>query len=382
MAPTQQAFRASRLVVAVLLISSGGAAFANKCCTELNLFQQPAGAAAPVYVRSFPVPGDDGIPDPGAGLFFTCTQQPACVDKQGACAPAKTIDKITKKPVWNCYCVIDPKKGCKTRRRSRALLQTETINCCSAGIGDPHFTSLQGQGYDFQGFGGASFCLLSQHNMHINARFIAGAAANSTQTWMDALSLMTVGADGASHTLELSLGQVVSEDAWTVRFDDAPVALPDPSATWLDDVIHLEREESHRLTLLVKDRVCLEIFVLYDENIAPVELPDRPYGGRYLNFQISMLVAANDAHGVLGQTVRPTGNGASIVEGKDLDYVTSSLTSSDCTFDRYRGDRDDLTATNARQVLSVGLDGHEDETPLVTFSSGNGIKWSVSVADN
>lgn len=62
------------LFLAVILVSAARAVFANKCCPELNLFQQPQGAAAPVYVRSFPVPGDDGIPDPGAGLFFTCTQ--------------------------------------------------------------------------------------------------------------------------------------------------------------------------------------------------------------------------------------------------------------------------------------------------------------------
>lgn len=62
--------------------------------------------------------------------------QKLCVDKLGACTPAKTTDRVTNKPVWNCYCVIDPKKGCKTRRRSRALLQSNgTINCCSGEAG-------------------------------------------------------------------------------------------------------------------------------------------------------------------------------------------------------------------------------------------------------
>jgi hypothetical protein len=113
---------------------------------HLSILVQALPASSPVlaYERGFRdwffLPGTRPIMLTSASRQLTfpshAVVQKLCVDKQGACTPAKTTDRVTKKPVWNCYCVIDPKKGCKTRRRSRALLQSNgTINCCSGEAG-------------------------------------------------------------------------------------------------------------------------------------------------------------------------------------------------------------------------------------------------------
>eukprot|EP00899_Mesostigma_viride_P002392 jgi/Mesvir1/12153/Mv00402-RA.1 len=76
---------------------------------------------------------------------------------------------------------------------SQAILQL-----LSSATSDPHFTTASGDKFDFSGVAGQSYCIVTDKQLQVNARFVGATASNTlasssqpdTRTWMDQVAIM------------------------------------------------------------------------------------------------------------------------------------------------------------------------------------------------
>eukprot|EP00899_Mesostigma_viride_P019837 jgi/Mesvir1/27855/Mv07524-RA.1 len=99
----------------------------------------------------------------------------------------------------------------------------------ASGTSDPHFTTLAGDKFDFNGIADQNYCIVSDKQVQVNAHFAGVAAGNAlaspvadARTWMDQLAIMhgsdrilIEAASGADATYATAIGNVVVNGALT-----------------------------------------------------------------------------------------------------------------------------------------------------------------------
>eukprot|EP00899_Mesostigma_viride_P008980 jgi/Mesvir1/18083/Mv09384-RA.4 len=202
------------------------------------------------------------------------------------------------------------------------------------GTSDPHFTTLAGDKFDFNGVADQNYCIVSDKQVQVNAHFMGAAAGNAlaspeadARTWMDQLAIMH-GSDrilidaaaGANATYTTSLGNVVvNGEALVGRM--AMKKLPSG--------ITVSRKNT-RMTVVVPGVVAVKVEVV---RAAFWEAGAGP-GKNFLNLQLMQFNATSAVHGVLGQSYAANSK-TSVPEGRAADYVTSGIFAADCHFNQF-----------------------------------------------
>eukprot|EP00899_Mesostigma_viride_P022148 jgi/Mesvir1/3117/Mv26269-RA.2 len=202
----------------------------------------------------------------------------------------------------------------------------------ASGSSDPHFTTLAGDKFDFNGIAGQNYCIVSDKQLQVNAHFM-GAATGSVvmsheadaRTWMDQLAIMhgsdrilINAASGADATYMTSFGNVV--------INGEPL-VGRMAMTKLSSGITVSRKKT-RVTITVPDVVEVAVEVV---RAAFWEAGAGP-GKNFLNLQLMQFNATSAVHGVLGQSYATK---TSVPEGRAADYVTSGIFAADCRVNQF-----------------------------------------------
>eukprot|EP00899_Mesostigma_viride_P001835 jgi/Mesvir1/11652/Mv00052-RA.1 len=202
------------------------------------------------------------------------------------------------------------------------------------GTSDPHFTTLAGDKFDFNGIPDQNYCIVSDKHVQVNARFVGAAAGNAvvspevdTRTWMDQLAIM----HGSDRILiDAATG---ADAAYTTSFGNV-VINGEPlfgrmAMKKLPSGITVSRKKS-RVTVVVPGVVAVAVEVV---RAAFWEAGAGP-GKNFLNLQLMQFNATSAVHGVLGQSYAANSK-TSVPEGRAADYVTSGIFATDCYFNRF-----------------------------------------------
>eukprot|EP00899_Mesostigma_viride_P016297 jgi/Mesvir1/24669/Mv21963-RA.1 len=221
-----------------------------------------------------------------------------------------------------------------------------SIASLSSVTSDPHFVTAQGAKFDFNGVAGQSYCILTDANVQVNARFVGADASTSvvaakalsadkpdTRTWMDQVAILY----GGDHVLVEAASPPAARFAaatGTVRVNGE--ALEGRAfATRLASGVTISRKKT-RLLITVPDVLEVEVEVVravfWEAGSGP--------GRNFLNLQVKQFNGTGAAHGILGQHFAGPVVGADI-EGTPSDYATSGVLVSDCHFNRFKQARED-----------------------------------------
>eukprot|EP00899_Mesostigma_viride_P022540 jgi/Mesvir1/3470/Mv11963-RA.1 len=220
------------------------------------------------------------------------------------------------------------------------IIMQVVFDYASASVqSDPHFTTAAGNKFDFPGAPGQTFCIVSDKQVQVNARFMgavnaegAVAAAGSpsqpdTRTWMDQIGFM-YGKDRVLIDAKSGPGTPFSVSFGVVAANGEML---------------LGRRANKRLPSgMTVSRAKTRILVTMPEvMIAEVEVvraafwePGAGPGANFLNLQVKQFNNSASVHGVLGQSYakRPD---QPLVEGDMGDYRTSGILATDCRFDQF-----------------------------------------------
>ncbi|GAB4855271.1 hypothetical protein Ancab_023891 [Ancistrocladus abbreviatus] len=298
-----------------------------------------------------PAGGGLAPPDAGSGKYFP--QWWFCSDPSSKCY-GKFISCPRQCPAFKPY---DTKaKGCFIDCNSincEAVCKNRRPNCNGIGSAcyDPRFVGGDGVMFFFHGESNQHFALVSDADLHINARFIGVRPAGRPRdnTWIQALGLLF-----NSHSFTLAAQKVPrwNDDIDHLRFtyDGVSIAVPDGHlSSWSAADSGLLVERAARCNSVT---VTLPGVVHISVNVVPVtEEDDRIHGYHipaddcfaHLEVQFKLFNLSDRVEGVLGQTYRPDfenpvkrGVPMPVMGGEDK-YLTSSLFSADCKFCIYGG---------------------------------------------
>lgn len=212
----------------------------------------------------------------------------------------------------------------------------------------------------FHGATGGDFAIVSDDNLHINARFIGTRPATRTRdfTWVQALSVMF-----DSHTLVIAADRVShwddNVDALIVRWDGDTITIPtDGEAEWKVDngereVVVERTDDTNSVRVTVGGLLEMDVRVTpigAEENrVHNYQLPaDDAFAHLETQFRFKNLTES--VEGVLGQTYRPgyvspvkRGVPMPIMGGEDK-YRTPSPFSSLCKLCRFQPNKVSLTS--------------------------------------
>ncbi|GAQ88385.1 hypothetical protein KFL_004230080 [Klebsormidium nitens] len=239
---------------------------------------------------------------------------------------------------------------------------------------DPHFRGAYNTEYDFHGVPNRDFTLISYQDLNVNAHFIGqdGKATGFDGTWMSEIGILWNGADGRVQNLTASVhqGHIHGEEnpfTFTVNGEQLSGASYESADVSIARVLG-----GKAFVISVPGHVSMHLAA--EDHLNPV--------GNHIDMAVKKLNVTGFVHGVLGQTfaaaraaalrdaAAAVGTSArfdasDIVEGGDMDYVTSGLLSPDAHFNRFRTSAragPDATAKSAvlsfesRKLLSVDLD--------------------------
>ncbi|RCV37578.1 hypothetical protein SETIT_8G074900v2 [Setaria italica] len=220
--------------------------------------------------------------------------------------------------------------------------------------GDPRFTGADGNTFYFHGKKEESFCLVTDDQLHINARFMGNHNAESGRdfTWVQALGV-TFG--GGRHRLYVGARRAAEwdedEDHVVVALDGEPVDLePAENARWVSKAV---RGLSVTRTGTAANAVTVElagVFII-SANAVPITDEDsrvHSYGKTERDTLVHLDVGykfhglTGGVDGVLGQTYRPDYvNKLDIaakmpVMGGEDKYRSSGLFATDCAVSRFQ----------------------------------------------
>ncbi|GAQ92394.1 hypothetical protein KFL_010040010, partial [Klebsormidium nitens] len=244
-----------------------------------------------------------------------------------------------------------------------------TCGAGSAGTEDPHFqlTGLpddQEFTWDFHGKGNESYCMVSDTFLGMNVHMFGmptdvsileqRAEADNDffeGTWMDAIGVMYFDEHGEKQSLEILLNHTQARasqgDPYIIRFlanDAAMDPFSEGEVTWTsaDKSITATRLSNHFLSISIPGLLSLEVKVEKETEL----ITEPPI--YFLNFEIKTIATTPKVHGFLGQMYAPgavekrlnmgTLDGfhhREYVEGSDEDYLTSNLSGTDCSFNRF-----------------------------------------------
>ncbi|GAQ79381.1 hypothetical protein KFL_000290310 [Klebsormidium nitens] len=244
----------------------------------------------------------------------------------------------------------------------------------NATYSDPHMFGLQGEKFDWHGYPGESFCMISDSNIQINTHLFGELG----KTYFDAFALLYKRGKN-QHKVSLQLNQDVPSDDdanFAITLDGRPLA---PAAFTRHSLcdrfgplrVFLSPGAGIELSMAEENGFAVVLVVEGLANITiTTERHDMPEV-KHLDWFIDWIHATSDVHGVLGQTFQPSRadviaaamkvNGpqlraADVVDGSDDEYRTSSLLAPDCARGRFGSSpngpakRMGLTATLRRRL--------------------------------
>ncbi|KAI9093290.1 hypothetical protein K1719_027304 [Acacia pycnantha] len=228
----------------------------------------------------------------------------------------------------------------------KAVCRHRKPNCNAPGSGcyDPRFIGGDGRVFYFHGKSNEHFALVSDSDLHINARFIGHRPAGRSRdyTWIQALGILY---KSQSFSLEASKAAQWNDDIELLKFtyNGNNVALPEGSLSqWTSPEQDMKVERvANKNSAMVTIKDVAEILVKVvpvtkeDDRIHNYQLPsDECFAHLEVQFRFNKL--SSDVDGVLGKTYRPDfenpakpGVAMPVVGGEDS-YRTESLLSSRC----------------------------------------------------
>eukprot|EP00897_Mesotaenium_endlicherianum_P007512 jgi/Mesen1/678/ME000109S_10900 len=271
-------------------------------------------------------------------------------------------------------------KNCKSGSLGRA-------SCKSSGVtGDPHFTGADGSHFDFSGYPGETYCLVSDAHVHINAFYGGrydtwGENTNKSLTWIRKVAILW-----GHHTvvLEARQGARWQYDAgymanMEVDGERVHLGMEGDVAHYVDGQVALKWESARARS--GDDDVDVYSVTIADIMVAKftvrpevAHLRTATDGIVHFSMHLPKLQVSGSAHGVLGQTYRPDHVdrisrqllvhsdllGVEVVPGDNAEgfidadvaaYKSSSLLSADCEVSRFaRGTRLDSESAKAMEL--------------------------------
>eukprot|EP00899_Mesostigma_viride_P024577 jgi/Mesvir1/5303/Mv15401-RA.1 len=110
-------------------------------------------------------------------------------------AEAQSIADLMKSYVFGNF--LEEALNVNVAEQVRLLEVQVMIVQVGAATSDPHFTTPTGNKFDFNGVAGGSYCILTDKQVQVNARFAGAAAIEAsssskpdTRTWMDQVAIM------------------------------------------------------------------------------------------------------------------------------------------------------------------------------------------------
>ncbi|GAQ90775.1 hypothetical protein KFL_006830040 [Klebsormidium nitens] len=249
--------------------------------------------------------------------------------------------------------------------------------CPDSIYGDPHISlsslidptkhpNVEDFSFDFHGEANRTYCMISDllfavtvrmFGLSADANILARPLEDPTKffegTWIDGIGFMYINWSGEERRVEVLLNHDADSfgdaEPFSATFGDGtrvPLNHHELDTLWTspDGMVkispHPTRESA--LSISVGESLDMDIFREFEDEI----ITEPPV--QFLNFEIRHAATSANVHGFLGQMYAPgaveerlamgTLEGflhREYVEGADEDYETSSLTSSDCAFDRF-----------------------------------------------
>eukprot|EP00899_Mesostigma_viride_P021315 jgi/Mesvir1/29185/Mv25475-RA.3 len=210
----------------------------------------------------------------------------------------------------------------------------------ASATSDPHFVTTRGSKFDFNGEAGSSYCIVTDTQLQVNARFV-GAAPDAalmsptfrldgkpdTRTWMDQVAILH-GSDMVLVEAASPLGTPYTLSFGTVRVNGEPL-LGRTAMVKLASGLIVARTKT-RVMVTVPDVGAVEVEVVRAEFWQPGSGPGR----NFLNLQLKQFTGLSQAHGILGQSLGG-GDDSAQIEGASQDYKTSTIFAADCLYNQF-----------------------------------------------
>ncbi|KAH7291929.1 hypothetical protein KP509_29G042500 [Ceratopteris richardii] len=206
----------------------------------------------------------------------------------------------------------------------------------SSITGDPHFVGKHGERFDFHGKDGRDYCVVSDHNIHMNMHVFHGKRRKSTF-----ISKLGILYKGQKILIDVHNNSQKSH-SWTLTVDDVE----------MDDINTM----STRTGLTITQGINFIRIVVPEEVDILVDIVRATFGRRgslkdYINLHVKQLAVSTEVHGILGQTYLDTAYALEklraakgkkrsraakvLVDGSESDYLTSSILSPDCKYSNF-----------------------------------------------
>ncbi|GAU22868.1 hypothetical protein TSUD_376790 [Trifolium subterraneum] len=241
---------------------------------------------------------------------------------------------------------------------------------------DPRFIGGDGITFYFHGKKNNNFCLVSDTNLHINARFIGKRNHNMKRdfTWVQSIAILFDNQQlflGAKKTATWD----DSVDRLALSLNGEPIRLNQlEGAKWESSGVSIIRETSTNNIIVEvegKFRITAKVVPITEEDSRIHNYgitKDDCFAHLDLGFKFFSL--SNEVSGVLGQTYKPNyvsrvNIGAKMpIMGGGKEYETTSLFSPDCSVARFKGNNefnDDIVMVEDLALPSLsctsGIDG-------------------------
>eukprot|EP00271_Cylindrocystis_brebissonii_P000661 TRINITY_DN1081_c0_g1_i1.p1 TRINITY_DN1081_c0_g1~~TRINITY_DN1081_c0_g1_i1.p1 ORF type:complete len:420 (-),score=61.73 TRINITY_DN1081_c0_g1_i1:162-1421(-) len=272
-----------------------------------------------------------------------------------------------------CYLYVKNSVGYITPTcNSTVNMATSVGSKCVNGVNDPHFTGATGRHFDFNGWPGKTFCLISDTQLHINMKMTGyldsrtdGATmiwkGKAVRTWMKELGFKWM-EGGEDHTLRLLArsGKDYARGEGFLELIEADgeviPRMQEGNELFLKGGLSLKMVGVEKDGPFLIDVYTVRIGLLLNMDvrvrIATPWLQTKDDAIVHLNFGINDIKSTPRIHGVLGQTYgpirtkRPEGadmkvdgpfsTPRNLLEGSPGDYVSSGILETDCEFSSYR----------------------------------------------
>lgn len=238
------------------------------------------------------------------------------------------------------------------------------ISDTSAVLADPHVLGFDGNWYNFPGYTGGTFCLLSTPHMALNARFTAFDASDVQNQFMRHLAL-ALGPDTQVHVEAVSKGQLAvevnGEEVGSHLVPGYPLAIgPDSSLTMYYPGI----DDGQTVVVDTAD-MRFWFYIGATEahlNMQMKQIGDytcKPYGYAHGVVGQTLTRAPLDTANVTLEQAAAIGSYTHFIEGEMEDYVVDNLFSTNFKYNRFtaapQADSEGCGAFKPRQV-SAGIE--------------------------
>ncbi|KAI5084500.1 hypothetical protein GOP47_0000669 [Adiantum capillus-veneris] len=278
-----------------------------------------------------------------------CYSRGRCFLKRLTCPSSCPRRNSSSGKAGACFIDCTPSK-CETSCKSRKA----KCNGYGAVCYDPRFVGGDGVMFYFHGKANENFCLLSDIDLHINARFIGTRPHDRKRdfTWVDALGIMFDEHKLSIETKKLGAWNNVV-DRFFFSYDGREFSVPlGESSTWQSPNGDVQIERTDKINSANINIVGL---MSVDVNIVPITEEDNTVHKyqlkldedcfAHLDVQFKFMNLSSVVDGVLGQTYRPNfknpvkvGTPMPIMGGEN-NFFSTSLFRNDCKANKFKTSR-------------------------------------------